>query len=356
VIGLSNQDRIIERQFWASRPPARQYRLSLQVRLSQLEQSYPPDRTPAVLKQARQALDQAGDKHTWEVNFQVEQMLVGAYDTCAIDVEIQRAIALGKGLLSRDLQYWYAGFDWHGRDLATRRAFLSRLIEDLQWALSQREMIRICRADLAARMSRGFILTSLLFGLFLVGVLTLHSRLVSIDWTQDIAMRHMVIVTASFIGGLWGAMFSIMIGLRKRLDGGDLDDLKLQYRWLPARMLAGAGSGMLIYLLFASAMIGGDLFPDFHDNAAMMRPDFSASLKLYGKLLLWSVVAGFSERLIPDILTRIESDVHSNQAVGSGPRRDNRRINPEHPTDHVPEPPFPSHRGHEADDDRPTIG
>ncbi|HYN79216.1 MAG TPA: hypothetical protein VES73_15645 [Lamprocystis sp. (in: g-proteobacteria)] len=201
----SRHERVIERQLWASQPLARQYRRSLQARLSQLEQSYPPGRAPAVLKQAREALDQAGDKRTWEMDFQVEQMLVGAYDTCAIDVEIQRAVALGKGLLSRDLQYWYAGFDWRGRDLATRRALLSRLIEDLQWALSQREMIRICRADLAARMSRRFILTSLLFGLFLVGVLTLHSHLVSVEWTQDIAMRHMVIVAASFIGGVLSA-------------------------------------------------------------------------------------------------------------------------------------------------------
>jgi hypothetical protein len=331
VFRLSRHERIIEHQLWASRPQAQQYRRSLRARLSQLEQSYPPDQIPAVLRQAREALDQAGDKRTWEMDFQVEQMLVGAHDPYAIDVEIQRALALGKGLLSRDLQYWYAGFDLRGRDLATRRALLSRLIEDLQWALSEREMITICRADLVARMSRRFILTSLLFGLFLVGVLTLHSHLVSIDWRQDIAMRHMVSVTASFIGGLWGALFSMMTGIRNRLDGNNLDELKLQYRWLPARMLAGAGSGLLVYLLFASAMIGGDLFPDFRGETALQQPGFADGLELYAKLLLWSVVAGFSERLITDVLTRLESDTHSNQGVASGRRRRNQRVNRKHP-------------------------
>nr|WP_295389438.1 glycosyl hydrolase 108 family protein [uncultured Thiodictyon sp.] len=355
VCRLSRHDRIIERQLRASRSLARRYRGSLQARLSQLKQCYPADQTPAVLEQAREALDRAGAKRTWETDFQVEQMLVGAYDTGAIDVEIQRALALGKGLLSRDLQHWYAGFDWRGRDLSTRRALLSRLIEDLQWALSQREMIRICRADLAARMSRRFILVSLLFGLFLVGVLTLHSHLVSAEWMQDIALRHMVSVAASFIGGLWGALFSMMTGIRNRIDGSNLDELKLQYRWLPARMLAGAGSGLLVYLLFASAMIGGDLFPDFRSDAASQQPGFSAGLELYGKLLLWSVVAGFSERLIPDVLARIESDVHSNQTVGSSRRRHNPRVDPEHPAGEPLESPFSPHRGHGADDDRSAI-
>jgi hypothetical protein len=78
-------------------------------------------------------------------------------------------------------------------------------------------------------------------------------------------------------------------------------------------------------------MIGGDLLPDFRRNAASIQPDFAAGLELYAKLLLWSVVAGFSERLIPDVLTRIESDVHSVQGAGSACRRHNQRVNPEHP-------------------------
>lgn len=113
----------------------------------------------------------------------------------------------------------------------------------------------------------------------------------------------------------------------------------IQYRWLPARMLAGAGSGLLVYLLFASAMIGGDLFPDFRDDTASQQPGFAAGLELYSKLLLWSVVAGFSERLIPDVLTRIESEVRSNQAEGLGRRRRNQRVNSVHPAEDAPESP-----------------
>lgn len=314
-------ERMIESRLWASHAQARQYRRSLIARISRLELAYPADQHPAVLAAARKTLEDAGADGNLEIDFQLEQMLVAAYDTCTVDVEIQRSLALADQLLGPGLRDWYRRFHWHGKDLETRRAFLGSLTGDLQAALTSQEMVRLCRADLAARMSRRFILSSLFFGLLLVGVLTFHTQLVSEQLQHDIAVRHMIIVASSFFAGLWGAQFSMMTGIRGRLDDGNLADLKLQYRWLPARTLAGAGSGLLIYLLFASKMITGDLFPDLEGYSALSHPSFENGLQLYGKLMLWAVIAGFSERLIPDVLTRIETDMEPDKAAGAARSR-----------------------------------
>jgi hypothetical protein len=312
----------IESRLWSSRGLAQGYTHALTARIAQLEHGYQPDQVPALLRAARSALEQAPDESSWETTFQVELMLVGLYESPALNVEIQRVLTLGESILDDHLRDWYEHFDWRKADLETRRTFLSRLTSDLQRALAEREMVRLYREDLTAQMSRRFIMTSCLFGLFLVGVLTLHSHLFSADLREDVALRHVVSVTSSFVGGLWGALFSMITDVRNRLDGSTVEQLLLQYRWLPARILAGAGSGLLVYLLFASQMLGGDLFPDFQGYMRSSEHDVGAGLQLYAKQLLWSVLAGFSERLIPDVLGRLESDIRTTRQDAGGPGRD----------------------------------
>lgn len=72
----------------------------------------------------------------------------------------------------------------------------------------------------------------------------------------------------------------------------------------------------VLYLMFAGQMISGDLFPRFVRNtldnggayvnmadfATRMKPE---SYKDVAKLLVWSFVAGYSERLVPNLITQI---------------------------------------------------
>jgi hypothetical protein len=91
----------------------------------------------------------------------------------------------------------------------------------------------------------------------------------------------------------------------------DPRELCLQRRWLPARMLAGAGSGLLIYLLFLSGLATGDLFPDLRTLSVTEPVPLATGLEVVAKLVLWSVIGGFSERLIPSVLTRVEHEAMS---------------------------------------------
>jgi hypothetical protein len=67
------------------------------------------------------------------------------------------------------------------------------------------------------------------------------------------------------------------------------------------------------FLLFMSGMVSGSLFPTFHEPAVPYTPqDRSFWQELlpnksvdYAKLFLWSFIAGFAERLVPDMIDNL---------------------------------------------------
>jgi hypothetical protein len=78
-------------------------------------------------------------------------------------------------------------------------------------------------------------------------------------------------------------------------------------------MAEGVVAAWIIYLLFASGLIKGSLFPEFPQTAPdshlgvigrfeACQPQQASEL---AKLLAWAFIAGFVERLIPDKLNQL---------------------------------------------------
>lgn len=109
--------------------------------------------------------------------------------------------------------------------------------------------------------------------------------------------------------GALGAFISYQRRLRS-LTVIDLELLKasLNYTWLAP--MSGAVLAGLLFLVFISGMVEGALFPDVLDGSEElsgvgMAKLFEVELKGvedYAKLLVWSFVAGYSERFVTDIL------------------------------------------------------
>ena len=89
--------------------------------------------------------------------------------------------------------------------------------------------------------------------------------------------------------------------------------------------LSGALFALLLYILFISGLVKGSLFPDIyvpHDYEGWKSVTYGvvsystgpASGMDFGKLLVWSFVAGFAERFVPDTLDRL---VQRSQAAES---------------------------------------
>lgn len=96
----------------------------------------------------------------------------------------------------------------------------------------------------------------------------------------------------------------------------------LVYSLIPP--LVGAIGAVVLYLMFASSMLRGALFPEFHcvgtcDQfvlfVAEWRPKGAES---YAKCLVWGFAAGFSERFVPDILCRLTREAEEPPAEKDG--------------------------------------
>jgi phosphate/sulfate permease len=117
------------------------------------------------------------------------------------------------------------------------------------------------------------------------------------------------VVMGGFIGGF--------VGLQRRLKDLTVEDLQLIsksfiYTWLSP--LVGGVLALLVYVLFLSDLLSGQLFPRFtEDTSSQPLPGFvslfhqhGASYQDYAKLVFWSFVAGFSERFVTDVIGRFE--------------------------------------------------
>jgi hypothetical protein len=127
-----------------------------------------------------------------------------------------------------------------------------------------------------------------------------------------------------FAAGLLGAFVSALRRLYEFRDIfpfkitqgllGSIDTYLVIYSLIPP--IVGGIAAVALYVLFSAGLIEGDLFAEFHcvtgegkcnvfgEYVSSWQP---ATASDYGKVLVWGFIAGFSERLVPDMLNRLGS-------------------------------------------------
>jgi hypothetical protein len=118
------------------------------------------------------------------------------------------------------------------------------------------------------------------------------------------------VLFVGFVGGF--------VGLQRRLKTLPAEDLTLLANsWVAIALspIAGAILAELVYLLFISGLLAGDMFPKFvRDQGSETAPGLKAIFDVhcptaqdYAKVLFWSFVAGFSEKFATNIISQFES-------------------------------------------------
>lgn len=142
-----------------------------------------------------------------------------------------------------------------------------------------------------------------------------------------------LLLVAAF--GVLGAYFSRAIAFQSSIASLTFDNVMQLYigRVLRMRMLYGMIGAVIFYFIIRGGLVGGDVFPNLSelgiteqqilqvgDDGKVIK---SATGKLepagltvltptanLAKLIVWSFLAGFSERLVPDALARTEAQAN----------------------------------------------
>jgi hypothetical protein len=118
------------------------------------------------------------------------------------------------------------------------------------------------------------------------------------------------------------AFFSCLGALISYSARGHVDESYVRDGSLALSMhLVGSVFGVLLLLLFLGGFIAGTLFPSFADVGFNRIYQHFSRPNEWAKLFVWSFLAGFSERLMPDLLQNVARRINEATATTVEPMR-----------------------------------
>ena len=214
-----------------------------------------------------------------------------------------------------------------GPDSDEKRQYLGSLVSDVQWERKKRFACRSLRACYVTRVCRMTLIVGPIFFAALIWTTYANNPQSSLYTFIHGNLRYPGLIIA-IASGILGAWFSMLVSIDKRLSGLTLDELRVAQRIssLIGRMIFGAAAAVIFYFLLQSGLFDAEILPDVRDIGfeQMNFPAADAStlreMTVSGEigsntsswlpstdlclLIIWCVLCGFSEKLIPAALSR----------------------------------------------------
>lgn len=311
----------------------RLYRTNLEVRLRCIDeaslQTESQKRTYAsvvdILKPGHEKVS-AESEAEWDEAYRAERMI----EMLLSGVQLRQEIAARLDELAFDnaaeAQRFRVQFDAIAKassdsntnaDDTVLRSLLLRIMERLHWHAKKRYLSRPIRKHATKN-----VLWCML-GAFTLAVLPY----VAIWWDKG---EHglspywtLFALYTALVSGLLGAFFSRLLTIQRDWGNMSLDEVFLHREFSYSLLRAGVGvcGALVMFFFFKSGLISGALFPDFSKVAMQWIdvPDHSMSFVVpstdLALVTVWCFLAGFSESLVPSILTSTERQL----TEGAGP-------------------------------------
>ena len=211
-------------------------------------------------------------------------------------------------------------------DDAIMRDHLLRIMESLHWSAKKKYLARPIRIEATNRIVLGMLVSFLL--------LVTPYILLNFDYaTEDVSKWWSVFALwTALTAGLLGAFFSRLISIQGQWANLTLDEVFLHREWTYTILRAGVGvcGALIVYFFLRSGIAEGALFPAFTDikielvrisgNGAVPMT-FVMPSKSLALLTFWCFLAGFSEKLVPNILGSTERQLSEAATQSQVPRK-----------------------------------
>ena len=205
---------------------------------------------------------------------------------------------------------------------ALLRSHLLDVLEEIQWFLRKKYTARRKQSKAASRILRFAVVSLMLFLLpYMMAFWFSYS-----EQHEFIRKWSGICVFTAMTAGMFGACFSRLHYLQSKWDTLSLDELNSAGEWIQIglRVFVGMMGAILMLFFLHSDIVSSTLTPDFSkiglihhkagggENAIPLELVFpNPQLAL---LIVWSFIAGFSERLVPSFLAKTEASLDRESA------------------------------------------
>lgn len=258
-------------------------------------------------------------EHNWDNASTIEQMLAPMYNEVELDIEIRvNLLEASRRLSPEGKQFFDNEYDLlqkseENEDLANAKLnLLCNLYKKLQISYDLEEQKKYMLSSIRLSTSVVFFCSILMFFLFAnVQLLNKIPGLMPADKTD--------FIIAAIFSGWMGACFSMLLRMRGDIKHQSLSELAAINRLdnLVSRSLIGMVSGLLIFYSFEGQFLQGSLFPlvNFDTQGVYQSPDPNwIKAKAHAMIIFWGFLAGFSEKMVPDLLSKAEQKKAENSS------------------------------------------
>ena len=326
---------------------------TLQVRIQILEARFAADpakiqflqRIAADLTKAPTIVSTTDGDKAWTEAYRLERMMTMVEPADNLGHEIQRRVdeafdenvAVAPRLQKRldaalkdafDLTKTPPELNAQGESIL--RPLLLDVIEETHWTFQRKFCVRPIQRIASNRIIKAAVIA---FSLLILPYVWLYVKVWWYEKPPTFELWSWLPLYSTLTAGLFGAFFSRLQSLQtdwNKLSLGQARDAR-DWRSILLRGAVGMGGALVLYFFLQSGLVKSPLFPDF-DSLALSQFLSPATVDTPGvrglsqirlilpnaalaSLVIWSFIAGFSERLVPGILAATETSI-SNAAQG----------------------------------------